>query len=268
MPELPELEVWKSILAERILNVPIKTVIVKKPMVFRCLIESFKMELIGSRFTQIQRRGKFLLFFTEPEKILVANLMLSGRFQLIPPPTRLKPATCFQIIFTNGTEWRYYDQKLMGRIYFVTSSELPTIPQFNDLGIEPLTPDFTREWFQNQMRSRRGMIKNVLTNQNFIAGIGNAYADEILFDAGILPLRKASSLSDDETNRLYESIGSVLKDAIHKIRQHLDTDLQLEKREFLKIHTRGGQPCPQCGTAISELKPDGKATNFCRQCQR
>ncbi len=268
MPELPELEVLKNFLEQRILNLKIQEVIVKKPLVFRCLLDSFRFALVGNKITQITRSGKFLVFKNSSNQFLIINLMLSGRLQYTEMRTKTNAVTCFQIRFENDQELRYLDQKLMGRIYLVTETELSTVPQFMELGLEPLSDDFSLMQLQDGLQRYQGMVKNTLRNQHFIAGIGNAYSDEILFHAGINPLRKSSDLSPEEVNRLYDSIKIVLKSSIKQIQENIGDDIHIENREFMKVHNRGGKPCLICGTKISELTPEGKLTNFCRHYQK
>lgn len=112
------------------------------------------------------------------------------------------------------------------------------------------------------------MIKSILTNQKFLAGIGNAYADEILFCAGILPFRKRSSLSAEEVHRLYRAVRSVLSRATEELRQRVGTSIHREIRDFMKVHGQGVSPCSVCGGRISEVASRRKRTNFCRACQR
>lgn len=268
MPELPELEVLRNFLEPRIINLNIQDVIIKKPLVFRCLLDLFHNSLVDNKITQITRRGKFLLFENSSDQFLMMNLMLSGRLQYTHMKTKTNAATCFQIRFENDYELRYLDQKLMGRVYLVTEPEFSTVPQFLELGVEPLSDNFSLTQFQNGLRRYWGMVKNTLRNQHFIAGIGNAYSDEILFHAGINPLRKSSELTPEEVNRLFDSIKSVLRDSIMQIQENIGVDIHVENREFMKVHNRGGKPCLICGTNISELTPEGELTNFCRNCQK
>lgn len=267
MPELPELEVVKDYLSERIRKILITKVTVKQPLVFRCLLDEFESALLNNHFTKIDRRGKFLLFHTNQEKVLVINLMLTGRIQYTPQKTKIQQTTCFRLLLANDYEFRYLDKKKMGRIYLVPKFEMNRIPQFSDLGSEPFDKNFTLDEFKKAVSSRWGMIKNVLTNQKILTGIGNAYSDEILFKAGILPLRKTNELSEEEIERLFYSIRIVLTNAIEMIRGQTGDDIHQQNREFMKVHNKARQSCPNCGTCISELKPDGKMTNFCRTCQ-
>lgn len=268
MPELPELEVLKFKLTDRIVGLKIDSVKVNQPLVFRCLLDDFRTTLTGAKFTKIERRGKFLILKSNHEKAIVLNLMLSGRLQLTDMKTKVTSKTCFQITFESGLELRYFDVKKMGRIYFEAENGYSNIPQFADLGAEPLDPEFTYAAFKERIKKHRGMIKNVITNQRFVAGIGNAYSDEILFVAGILPLKKASQLDENGRESLYKSIQTVLKDSIRIINKQIGDDIHLQNRDFMLVHNKGGEPCPVCGTKISELKPDGKITNFCRSCQQ
>jgi formamidopyrimidine-DNA glycosylase len=268
MPELPELEVIKNFLESRIINVNIQEVIIKKPLVFRCLLDSFRNALIENKIIQITRKGKFLIFKNTSNQYITMNLMLSGRLQYTHFKTKINSATCFQIRFENDQELRYFDQKLMGRIYLVTKAEFSTIPQFMELGVEPLSDNFSPEQLQDGLKRYWGMVKNTLRNQHFIAGIGNAYSDEILFHAGINPLRKSSELSPEEVIRLFDAIKIILKNSIEQIQEKIGVDIHIENREFMKVHNRGGKPCFVCGTNISELTPDGELTNFCRGCQK
>jgi len=142
------------------------------------------------------------------------------------------------------------------------------VPQFELLGPEPLDEALTLEVFRQRLRKQRGMIKNVLTHQRFVAGIGNAYSDEILFEARLFPHRQVSSLGPEEVERLYHAIRSVLTDAIHIIRSRLGAHIDVKLRDFLKVHNKGGQPCPRCGTRISQLTPNAQIISFCRNCQR
>jgi ribosomal protein S13 len=118
-----------------------------------------------------------------------------------------------------------------------------------------------------RMVQRRGEIKRVLARQSFVAGIGNAYADEICWRAGIYPFRRRSRLSDDEVERLYTAMRDALVEALETLRARVGDAIDKEVRDFLSVHGKAGQPCPRCGSAISEVKRERRATHFCRACQ-
>ena len=267
MPELPDLEVVKEVLQDRVIGLPVVSVEVLEPLVLRCSIEDLK-NLAGNRLVAITRRGKFLLFRFETNAVLVIHAMLFGRYQLCRQNEKPKPRTCLRFRFANDQELRYVDSSLMGKIYLVHGGDFSPIPQFNEMGPEPLQGDLTLPVFRQRLRKHRGMIKNVLTNQKFLAGIGNTYADEILFAAKILPFRQRTSLTEAETQALYDATQTVLAQAIATIRQRIGTDIYTELRDFLQVHNKGDEPCPVCGGKISEIKPNQRITNFCRACQK
>ena len=113
-----------------------------------------------------------------------------------------------------------------------------------------------------------GELKNLLKNQAFVAGIGNGYSDEILWQAGLAPFRKRSSLAADEVDRLYTAMREVLPWAVDELRRRVPPRFEVEVRDFLKVHRKGGQPCPRCGTRLTEVSPGGFVTTWCRGCQR
>ena len=117
------------------------------------------------------------------------------------------------------------------------------------------------------MKPFRGEIKGILTRGEFVAGIGNAYADEILWAARLHPFRKRTQLTDEEVERLHEAISSTLLDAIEKVRLDMKENIDQEPREFMAVHMKAGEPCPRCGTPISLISANQKITNFCRTCQ-
>lgn len=268
MPELPDLEIIKDFLHESILGVNIQKVEITEPLVLRCPIDDLIKGSEGSVFTEIRRRGKFIIFDLVDDAHLVFHLMLAGRFQYCLPREQVRAGLCLRLRFSHGHELRYYDRKRMGRIYWVQGPDFSSIPQFAELGPEATDPEVDLETFRKRIRRHPGMVKNILANQRFLAGIGNAYADEILFAAGILPFRKRSSLTSEELGKLHQAIREVLSMAKRELRERVGTEIHVEIRDFLKVHGRGGQACPVCGGNISEVASNRRRTNFCRGCQR
>jgi formamidopyrimidine-DNA glycosylase len=133
-------------------------------------------------------------------------------------------------------------------------------------------PDSTRELtlaaWRDRIRRHPGELKNLLKNQAFVAGIGNAYSDEILHAAGLLPFRKRSSLAHEEVDALYAATRSTLASAVDVLRTRVPPTFETQVRDFLAVHGKGGSPCPRCGTRITEVKPGGFVTSYCRGCQR
>jgi formamidopyrimidine-DNA glycosylase len=264
MPELPDLEVIRQVLTPELTGQAIVDVEVVRPLVVRDLThQGFAETLAGQTFADVLRRGKILLFPLESGLTLAINCKLAGRLQYALPDDRRLTKTQVVLYLSNGRQLRYGDRKSMGQVYLTDS--LAAIPGWTEMGPEPL--DITFERFVEQLGRQRGEIKGILTRGKAVAGIGNAYADEICFAARLYPFRKRTSLSDEEVTRLYEAMQSVLLDAIATLRERVGTEIHREVRDFLVVHNRGGQLCPVCGGPISTVKARNRATDFCRTCQ-
>lgn len=269
MPELPDLEAIRSFLNERLPGVRIEQAQALIPVVFRVPKADFQATLEGNTFGETLRQGKFLLFHLDSRHRLVVNPMLTGRFQYCLPQERRRAKTCMSLTLANGWELRYVDGRLMGKVYLVREDSLEQIPQFAEMGPDALSPELTAEVFAQRLRRHNGQIKGILVNHRFVAGIGNAYADEILFAAGVHPYRKRSTLSTEEVGRLYQSTSSVFRWAIPIVAERTKDGLPLEEvRDFLRVHRRGGESCPNCGSRITEITAGRRITSFCRHCQK
>jgi formamidopyrimidine-DNA glycosylase len=151
----------------------------------------------------------------------------------------------------------------MGQLYLART--LDTVPDYAGMGPEALA--ISLDEFRERLRPFRGEIKGVLTRGEFVAGIGNAYADEILWAARLHPYRKRTQLTPEEIVRLYEAMRGTLLDAIEKVREEMGEAIHLKPREFMAVHMKTGEPCPRCGTPISLVSANQRITNFCRTCQ-
>ena len=264
MPELPDLEIIREVLRPRLSGQTITDVEVIRPLVVRDLTgQGFAETVVGQVFADVQRRGKLLLFSLSSGLTLAINGKLAGRLQYALPAERRLQKTHVILTLSDGHVLRYSDRRTMGQIYL--TSDLHAIPGWTEMGPEPF--DLTLEEFQARLRPHRGETKGILTRGRAIAGIGNAYADEICFAARVHPYRKRTSLTDEEISRLYEAMQSVLRDAITTLRKRVGTETHRKLRDFLAVHGKGGEPCPVCGKTISEIKARGRLTNFCRTCQ-
>ena len=267
MPELPELEVVKEVLQRRVVGQTIDAVRVERKggaIIIRDLTNrGFSETLTGSTIHAVARRGKFLILSIEPPVYLVLNPKLTGRLQLVAPTEKRRPKTHIFFSLSGGAELRYVDQKTMGQLYL--TDDLNQVTDYPGLGPEPF--DVSLDEFRDRLKPYRGEIKGVLVRGEFIAGIGNAYADEILWAAKIHPYRKRTQLSAEEIDRLYTAIQSTLRAAIDRLRIEMGEDIHLEPRGFMAVHMKTGEPCPRCGTSISLVGANQRITNFCRTCQ-
>jgi formamidopyrimidine-DNA glycosylase len=266
MPEIPDLEAIRGFLNERLPGTRIEQTEVRIPVVFRVPKDDFVRTMEGNVFGRTERYGKFLLFGLTSGHRLVINAMLTGRFQYVQPDAKKRAKTCLVLALENGWELRYWDDRLMGKIYLVPEERLSDVPQFPDMGPDALA--VSEEEFAQRIRKFTGMIKNILVNHKFVAGIGNAYADEILFEAKIHPYRKRTTLKDEDIARLYKAMHKVFDWATPIVAKQMQDELNYEeRRDFLKVHRKGGEPCPVCGTRISEITAGQRITDFCRNCQ-
>jgi formamidopyrimidine-DNA glycosylase len=266
VPELPDLEVIREYLDPRLAGVGVEAAEVCRPLVVRNLLGGDPAaQLTGRRFLGARRRGKFLLLPFADGATMAVNPMLFGRVRLGLPLGRHRTRDALVLRLDNAQELRYHDAKDMGKVYLV--SELGQVPTLDELGPEATDPELTAEAFVARLRRHVGEIKGILTNQSFVAGIGNAYADEILWHARLYPFRRRPTLDAEELARLYEGTRAVLLEAIQTLRERIGDAIDVEVRDFLAVHGRAGQPCPRCGTAISRVTRERRDTDFCRQCQ-
>jgi formamidopyrimidine-DNA glycosylase len=266
MPELPDLEVIREFLAPRLVGVTIASAEVRRPLVLRNLLGGDVADYLpGRQFTGALRRGKFLLLPLDDGTWFVINPMLAGRIRFGEPLPRHRVRDALVLGLADGHELRYHDAKDMGKLYL--TADLDQIPTFGELGPEATDPALTLDVFRERLRRHHGEIKGILTNQRFVAGIGNAYADEICWHARIYPFRRRPSLADDEVAQLHSAMGDVLNGAIETLRDRVGEAIDVEVRDFLDVHGMAGKPCPNCANEISKVTRQRRTTNFCRTCQ-
>ena len=291
MPELPDLTVVADALHAALAGRPVRSASAPGPLAVRGTPAELG-SLVGQRVESIRRRGKFLVIDLERDEV-ACNPMLTGRFQLAAAGDKLPARTAVVLEFggrssgppdaaawTAGAAWlpaddagpevRYRDPTQMGKVYLRPAGIDRPVPGLGepDQGPDADDPGLTLEVWRDRIRRHPGELKNLLRNQSFVAGIGNAYSDEILHAARLLPFRKRSSLAPEEVDALYASTRTTLADAIDVLRVRVPPTFERQVRDFLAVHDKGGQPCPRCGTRITEVRAGGFITSFCRGCQR
>lgn len=266
MPELPDLEVIREFLALRLPGVAIASAEVRRPVIVRNLMGGDLPDRVtGRRFAGVDRRGKFLLLPLDNGTTLVIHPMLAGRLRYGQPLSRPRVRDALVLGLSDGHELRYHDARDMGKVYL--TAQVEQVPAFSGQGPEATDPTLSLDAFRQRLRRHNGEIKGILTNQTFLAGIGNAYADEICWQAGLYPFRRRASLSDDEVSRLFDAMRLTLCQAIETLRLRVGDDIDVEVRDFLAVHGKSGEACPRCGSPISEVTRERRATHFCRTCQ-
>ena len=266
MPEAPEMQVVAEFLDS---HLPGKTILdarVLKPSVVRSLCGGLDEDMAGRAFESARRRGKFLLIALSGGRQIVINPKLTGGLQHCPTKTRVQKRTCVRMKLEGGIDLRYTDNRQMGQFYYVRNGQVEQVPGLAEQGPDVLD-DFSFDEFTQNLKRFHGEIKGILTRGRVISGIGNAYADEILFDAMVYPFKRRKALSEDELRRIYESSRRVIEESVEQARERMDDRIDHKVRDFLKAHNRGGEPCPRCGKKITELRANQRITSYCRSCQ-
>lgn len=292
MPELPDLTIVAEAFHAALAGRRIQGAAAPAPLAVRGTPAELQ-GLVGQRLERVARRGKFLLLDLERDRV-VFNPMLTGRFQLAPPGTKAPTKVAVVLGFgprgddapadpadwTRGASWmptsgddvqvRYRDPSQMGKVYVLPAGVARTVPGMGDgeLGPDADDPALTLEVWRARIRKHPGELKNLLRNQAFVAGIGNAYSDEILHAARLAPFRRRTTLAGEEIDELHAATQRTLARAIDVLRARVPPTFETQVRDFLAVHGRGGQPCPRCGARITEVAPGGVATDYCRGCQR
>jgi formamidopyrimidine-DNA glycosylase len=272
MPELPDLVRVRRVLSAALSGRRVTGARTGDPTVLRIMVrEPFPAALVGRVLLSVERRGHFMRFAFDSGLLLVVNAMLVGKYRLVPPVSRAAHdkdpvALGFALTFDDGAELRYIDDKRMGKVYVVGAVDEQRIPVYGELGVDVLSPGFDRERFVALARGRRDQVRMFLMDKRALASIGNAYADEILFAAGIHPKTFVRKLTADDLGRLHAAIGRVLSGAIEEIERQ-DQSIDVKVRDFLAVRGRDGQPCPQCGTKIRSVRVGDGDACFCPTCQ-
>lgn len=298
MPELPEVETIRVGLEKKLLNKKIIKIKADKIRMIRNDFALFKNELMGSYFLRIERIGKLLIFFiNKNNKFLLVHLKMTGQlvycssdsFEIGGHANSLKevkaansgkfediciPGKFTHIIFefNDGSRLFFNDMRQFGYMKIVDKEELKAIKR--KFGIEPLQDGFNWDNFEKIFKNRKTNIKNILLNQQLISGIGNIYADEILFKSSIMPTRKADTLSEKELKKIFKNTEAVIKKAIKykgtTFSDYIDSDGKKGNYSgLLKVYGRAGKKCLKCKKAeIKKIKLSGRGTSYCPVCQK
>lgn len=244
MPELPDLTVVAEELDRRLAGRTVLEATNPAPILVRATPAELHA-IVGATLGTARRRGKFLLLPFERsgavERLLAANPMLAGRFWITGARERVRARTGLRLRLDGDEELRYVDREMLGKLYLLPPDRLDEIPGWSEMGPDADDPALTLEVFRQRIRRHPGELKPLLRNPRFVAGIGNAYSDEILWEARLAPFRRRSSLTDADIERLYLAMRQVLADATARVRTLVPPEIQTQHREFLSVHLRGGQ---------------------------
>lgn len=272
MPEIAEVETVRNTLKNRILNKKIVDIQVYYEPMIEGNLQSFKNNLVGQSFLDIKRRGKWLLFETE-KYFLLSHLRMEGKYFI---KDRCEPKEKHEhvlFIFGDDTTLRYCDTRKFGRMKLILKQDLEQTECIKKQGLEPGDQDLNAEYLFNQFKKKHIPIKTALLDQTIISGLGNIYANEVLFYAQVYPLKPAGSLTKDECGKICEGACVIIEEAIKMggttIRSYTSSlGVTGRFQQHLKVHKREGEPCLVCGTKIENIKVGGRSTYFCPNCQK
>ena len=261
MPEIAEVETVRNTLKKRILNKPIKSVNVRYTKMIESNLEEFKKVLVGRSFLDIKRRGKWLIFDLG-DYYLLSHLRMEGKYFIKNHEEELNKHEHVIITFTDNTDLRYHDTRKFGRMNLIKKEELATAEEIAKQGLEPGDKNLTANYLVDKFKKKRLPIN----------GLGNIYANEVLFAAGIDPLKKACDVSLEEASRIVTESNRIIKAAIKMggttIKSYTSSlGVTGRFQQYLCVHKREGMPCLKCGTTILNMKVNGRSTYFCPKCQ-
>ena len=270
MPELPEVEVVRTGLEPLLVGREIRKVLCHRQGLRYPLPEM--ATLVGRRILSLKRRAKYLLFELDDGRLLVWHLGMTGQFHLLPAEAPAVAHEHVRLDLDNGTSLRYGDLRRFGYAALLPADALNTHIWFNRLGPEPLGEAFDAGYLQSACRGRKGPIKTLLMNASIVVGVGNIYASEALFRAGIHPARAAGNISQKRLAKLVTAIKEVLAEAIaaggSSIRDFVRADGKPGYfAHAFRVYGREGEPCTVCGEPIRRLKQSGRSTFYCLNCQ-
>jgi formamidopyrimidine-DNA glycosylase len=263
MPELPDLLHILGRLREGLIGRHVSAERVREPIVLRFAVRGNLSLLLGRRLEDIFRKSHFLVFRFEGLDLAV-NPMLAGRFRLAGPGEKDEASLAFALGFDDERELRYLDDKQMGKAYLIATDDWKAVPGMQTGGIDILSPEFTRERFVSLLKHRKDQVRVFLLDKKALDSLGNAYADEVLFEAGIHPKTFCRSLDHEQAVKLHDAIVGVMKEAVAEVARR-DEPIEVKVRDFLKVRMK--EVCPRCGSKIRTAGVRGMDAYFCPRCQ-
>ena len=268
MPELPDLLYIKKHLKKNVEGKTINDVIVKQPIILRIAFEQPITHVLARKsIDAIEIHGPFIRFGLSASTDLIINLMLAGKLHYQQPGEKIAGHLCCSLVLDDNSHLNLCDEDKMAKLYVVPHGNYALVPKYKEQGADILSPQFTFDVFKTLARKNsRRQVRVFINDHTSLSSIGNAYADEILFDAQIHPKTFVSKLNDVELRRLFGSIRSVMEWGIREV-ERVGQPIHIKVRDHMKVRNRKGQPCPRCGTTIRREGVRGYDVFFCPSCQ-
>ncbi|GAP01600.1 formamidopyrimidine-DNA glycosylase [Fructobacillus fructosus] len=273
MPELPEVETVRRGLTNLVKGAIVRQVDVPYPKVVTSDLTAFKHDLVGATIERIDRRGKYLLFRFSTNETMVSHLRMEGQYSVEPEGAALHKHTETVFHLEDDRQLFYNDTRRFGRMTLVkTGDEMATVSGLKDLGPEPTEEDLTLDYMKEIFHKSHRVVKSFLLDQSKIAGLGNIYADEVLWMTKIHPETTTDKLSDEQLAELRQNIIKEINRATahHGTTVHSFSNIFGETGHFqneLQVYGRAKLPCLRCGTTLQKIKVGQRGTTFCPQCQ-
>lgn len=273
MPELPEVETVKETLKKHVLNRKINDVVINYANIIEYpTSDEFKQQIVNQKINDIKRRGKWLMFELD-NYYLLSHLRMEGKYFIKDSDEEHNKHEHIIFKLDDGRELRYLDTRKFGRMHLILKDELDKRKPINELGLEPWDKSLTISYLREKYKNKKLPIKTVILDQSIIVGIGNIYADEILFLSHINPFKKASLLSDKELEDIIKYTKETLDKAIlaggTTIRSYESSEgVHGRFQQNLLVHNHSGEACPICKTIIEKTRIGGRGTYYCPKCQK
>ena len=272
MPEMPEVETVRRTLLPLIKGKTIKEVTVWYPKIITGDAKEFAKQLTGKKIENIDRYAKYLLIRLNNNLTIVSHLRMEGKYRLVKINTKKDKHDHVQIVFKDNSALRYNDVRKFGRMQLIKTGTEREKTGIGKLGVEPNSAAFTVSYLQNGLARKKKNIKNTLLDQSIVAGLGNIYVDEVLWETKIHPLSQANAIPAEKIAQLHDNINSLIELAIAERGTTVHTYLDANGKtggfqKMLQVYGHKGEPCVRCGTPLEKIKVNGRGTTFCPKCQ-
>lgn len=273
MPEIAEVETVRNTLKTKILNKKIIDVNILYEKMMENDINEFKKNLIGYKFIDIQRRGKWLIFILDNDYDLLSHLRMEGKYFIKKSNEKIVKHEHVIITFDDKTDLRYHDTRKFGRMLLVKAKDLEKTTCINKQGYEPNSEMLTVEYLRSKLKNKNVTIKTLLLDQTIISGLGNIYANEVLFGAKINPFKKGKDITKKDAGNIILASNEIIKKAIKMggttIKSYTSSlGVTGMFQQELKVHKREGNECYVCKSVIKKEKLNGRSAYYCPKCQK
>jgi formamidopyrimidine-DNA glycosylase len=276
MPELPEVEHVALVLQKIVAGRKIEAAELRRERLAPDIKpRSFARKLAGTSINFIHRRGKHILFDMDNKRTLIVHLRMSGRFMLLTPDDADPKFTHAVFHFSDQNRLVFQDQRHFGLMKIVETAKLYEAKELAKLAPEPFSKEFSAQYLSERLRSSRRVLKEFLLDQTKVCGVGNIYASEALFLAGISPLKRTERVSRKSSVLLFDSIRSVLFEALEATAQIIPDPVVIGEGVYgngsktaWRVYDRENEPCPACSTPIRRIRQGARSTYYCPKCQR